>query len=196
MRRVLAQGWACGRITQGRKIQREGLGACDGSEIIFRDKTQLYRKEYNGLPGPSRLSREVTGSRSESAAGSVNRTEHRLFRLTPAFSLRSLRKNGYVALLAVRLASPGRKSQLTDCRWIHTMASHADVKEPEVINESLIRACLTTADYLPIPNEKIEVRGLVLNIVILSNDLYRKCEENWDFTTLSHYRFHSKIYLK
>jgi hypothetical protein len=38
------------------------------------------------------------------------------------------------------------------------MASHADVKEPEVINESLIRACLTTADYLPISNEKMEVK--------------------------------------
>ena len=45
-RLVLGQGWACGRITQDRKMQ------CNGN--YFRDKTQLYRKVFNALPGPGR----------------------------------------------------------------------------------------------------------------------------------------------
>ena len=50
---VLGQG---GRASeQDRKMQLEGLRKGDGLGMIFRDKTQLYRKVYNGLPSPGRL---------------------------------------------------------------------------------------------------------------------------------------------
>ena len=35
---ILGQGWECERITQDRKMQREGRGMCGGSELYFEKK--------------------------------------------------------------------------------------------------------------------------------------------------------------
>ena len=40
----LGHGWTCGRITQDRKIQREGLGAYDGLELYFETKHNCAEK--------------------------------------------------------------------------------------------------------------------------------------------------------
>ena len=73
-------------------MQREGLRAFDGSELYFETKHYCTGKVYNGLLGPGRLrgGRRPVGSRFRQP----DRTP--FFRLTPAFGLRSLRKNAYV----------------------------------------------------------------------------------------------------
>ena len=97
---VLGQGWAYGRITQNRKMQREGLGACDGSEFYFETKHNCTEKCTMGsrarvgseaLPLSERR-RPAAGRRPPicPSAGQKNP------KLTPAFGLRSLRKNGCV----------------------------------------------------------------------------------------------------
>ena len=51
---VLGQGWACGRITQVRKMQREVLRKGDGSGLYFETKHNCTGK-CNGFLGPGRL---------------------------------------------------------------------------------------------------------------------------------------------
>ena len=46
---LLGQGWACGRITQDRKMQREGRGTPDAPEFHF----EIAHKSVPG-PGPAR----------------------------------------------------------------------------------------------------------------------------------------------
>ena len=77
---VLGQGWACGRITQDRKMQREGLQDSDWPSIYFGSKHKLYKKCTTGslvsAGSEARPGRETAAGR-RSAAGSVNWTEHR-----------------------------------------------------------------------------------------------------------------------
>ena len=98
---------ACGPrwITQDRKMQREGLGACDGSELEYYFDSE---KQHNCTSKCTMGSRARTGSEARSDGGQPgpaapvggrfrqpDRTS--FFRLTPAFRLRvrSLRMNGY-----------------------------------------------------------------------------------------------------
>ena len=90
---VLGQGWACGRITHDRKMQREGLGACDGSELYFETKHNSTEKCTMGSRARAGSGARPGSEQRPAAAGS--------FLLTPALGLRSLRKNGYVQFLCL-----------------------------------------------------------------------------------------------
>ena len=62
----------CARITQDRKMQREGLGTCKGSELYFETNKQLSRKVFNGFrpwPGPACRSRRRRRGRGVSDGG-------------------------------------------------------------------------------------------------------------------------------
>ena len=72
---VAGQGWACRRIThwRDRKVQREGLGACDGSELYFETKHSCTEKCTMGSrPGPAqRRGRGVSDGGRPPVAGRV-----------------------------------------------------------------------------------------------------------------------------
>ena len=80
---VLDQGWGCGRITQKRKMQREGRETCDSSELYFE-----ARHPWPG-PAPRRGRGNSDGCRPP--VGGRFRQSGPVSRLTPAFGLRSLR---------------------------------------------------------------------------------------------------------
>ena len=87
-------------------MQREGLGTCKGSELYFETNKQLSRKVFNGFrpwPGPAcrsrrrRRGRGVSDGGQPPVGGRFCQPDRSPFcRLTPAFALRSLWKNGYV----------------------------------------------------------------------------------------------------
>ena len=107
--RVLGQGWECGRITQVRKMQREGLRT--SRSYIFETKHNCTKKKCTlcscQWPGPARRRglRLSDGGRPP-VIGQFRRrdgTPTPIFRLTQAFGLRSLRKNGYVRARTCRM---------------------------------------------------------------------------------------------
>ena len=83
-------------------MQREGLRKGDGSELYLETKHNCTGKRAMGS-----LARAGSEARSEGGRPPVGRRFRQpdrtpFFRLTPAFGLPSLRKNGYVQITALR----------------------------------------------------------------------------------------------
>ena len=82
-------------ITQYRKMQREGLRGSAWPNIYFGSKHKLHMEcTMDPRPGPAR--RRGRGERDGTGRRFRQPDRTPFFRLTPAFGLRSLRKNGYV----------------------------------------------------------------------------------------------------